>query len=57
MSQMTGDYEKAKEYLSLSLKQSKAINMQSGIEHAEEALKELDTETQPQGALKRSSDA
>ena len=54
---MSGDHEKAKEYLSLSLKQSKAINMQSGIEHAQEALKELDTETQAQSALKRSSDA
>lgn len=39
---MAGDTEKAKEFFLLSLNQSKAIGMEGGIVHAEEALRQLD---------------
>lgn len=45
---MAGDHEKAKEYFTLSLNQSRAIGMQAGIVHAEDALHQLDSpETSP----------
>jgi len=42
---ISGDDEKAKENFLLSLKLSRAIGMQEGIELGEEALRELDTAT------------
>jgi hypothetical protein len=45
---MVGDNEQAKEYFTLSLNQSRAIGMQAGIVHAEDALRQLDSpETVP----------
>ncbi|KAF9458967.1 hypothetical protein BDZ94DRAFT_1172522 [Collybia nuda] len=45
---MAGDQEKAKEYFTLSLNQSRAIGMQAGIIHAEDALHQLNSqETSP----------
>ncbi|KAG5646767.1 hypothetical protein DXG03_002453 [Asterophora parasitica] len=47
MRRMAKDNEEAKKLFSLSLKQSKAIGLQSGIEHAEDALKQLGVATDP----------
>ncbi|RDB30872.1 hypothetical protein Hypma_005891 [Hypsizygus marmoreus] len=41
---MAGDKEEAKQFFLLSLKQSRVIGMQAGIDHAEAALRELDTQ-------------
>lgn len=44
---MAGDNQEAKRLLALSLKQSKSIGLQSGIEHAEQALRELGASADP----------
>ncbi|KAG5721884.1 hypothetical protein E4T56_gene14778 [Termitomyces sp. T112] len=44
---MAGDNAEAKRLFALSLKQSKSIGLQSGVEHAEQALKELGAPANP----------
>jgi len=45
---MAGDKDEAKKVFTLSLKQSKAVGLQSGIEHAEDALRQLEVTSNTQ---------
>ncbi|KAF5381342.1 hypothetical protein D9615_008361 [Tricholomella constricta] len=47
MRRMAGDKEEAKKLFSLSLKQSRAVGLQSGIQHAEDALRQLGVSVDP----------
>ncbi|KAG6876858.1 hypothetical protein C0992_011531 [Termitomyces sp. T32_za158] len=44
---MAGDIQEAKKLFALTLKQSKSIGLQTGIEHAEQALRELGVPADP----------
>ena len=49
--QLSKDFEKAKELFTASLEQSKAIGLEEGIEHAEDGLRSLGSDTNQSTAL------